>query len=52
MKILTRSFTKMEKILILVLVVILLALCYYRFVHIPITNSIEEETARQYQLED
>lgn len=44
MKVLSRDFTLKEKILIFVLLLILVALTYYRFVHIPCNEAIE--TAR------
>ena len=52
MKILSREFTSREKILIFALIVIILALCYYKFVHIPISDAISNATAEQYQLQD
>ena len=44
MKVLSRDFTLKEKILIFVLLLILVALTYYRFVHVPCNEAIE--TAR------
>ena len=44
MKVLSRDFTLKEKILIFVLLLILVALTYYRFVHLPCNEAIE--TAR------
>lgn len=52
MKVLSRDFTKKEKILLVVLVVIILALCYYRFVYVPINESITEAQNQRYSLED
>lgn len=52
MKLLTREFTKREKILILALAVILVLLAYYRFVHIPVGEAISTATITQYQLQD
>ena len=37
---LKRSFTKFEKALLLVLIVVLLALVYYRFVYLPVQDRI------------
>ena len=44
MKVWSRSFTRVEKGLLLVLAVILVGLVYYQFVHKPVTNAIR--TAR------
>ena len=52
MKGLTREFSTKEKVLIVVFVIILLALCYYRFVHVPISDAITEATNEQYNLQD
>ena len=52
MKILTKEFTKREKVLIFALIIAILALCYYRFVHIPISEAIAEAEAEQYRLQD
>ena len=41
MKALSRDFTTKEKVLIVVLLVILIALAYYRFVHIPCKEAIQ-----------
>ena len=40
MKILSRDFSTKEKILIVVLLLVLVALAYYRFVHIPCNDAI------------
>lgn len=50
MKLLTRDFTKREKALMLVLIVVLLALSYYRFVHIPISEATEDAKQKQANL--
>ena len=47
MKILSRDFTTREKILLLILVIILLALSYYRFVDVPVREGIEAAKAEQ-----
>ncbi len=52
MKVLSRDFTKKEKILIVILVIVILALCYYRFIHVPITDQIEAARTESYQLDD
>ena len=52
MKILKREFSKSENALIVLFAIILLALCYYRFVYIPITDAIEEAQNLQYNLLD
>ena len=41
MKALSRDFTTKEKVLIVVLLVILIGLAYYRFVHIPCKEAIQ-----------
>lgn len=51
MKILSRDFTIREKILMLILCVILLALAYYQFVDQPIRRSIEEARSVQEALQ-
>ena len=51
MKLLSRDFTLREKILILILLVILIALCYYQFVHVPVSDSLEKEADRKTELE-
>lgn len=51
MKIMSRDFTKREKVLIVVLIVILAALCYYWFVDIPVRNGINEATSRKESLQ-
>ena len=47
MKILTRGFSKKEKILLAVLAVILVALCYYHFVYQSSKEAIEQAQAEQ-----
>ena len=53
MKILSRDFTLKEKIMLLVLALIILALAYYRFIHIPCKEAIEAAHAERdaYQTE-
>ena len=53
MKILSRDFTLKEKILILLLCLIIIALAYYRFVHVPCVTAIESAHAERdaYQTE-
>ena len=51
MKILSRDFTPREKIMILILALILLALCYYQFLSVPCANAIESANLRQETLE-
>ena len=41
MRALSRDFTTKEKVLIVILLVILIGLAYYRFVHIPCKEAIE-----------
>ena len=53
MKALSRDFTTKEKVLIVILFVILIALAYYRFVHIPCKEAIESAHSQRdmYQTE-
>lgn len=51
MKLLSRDFTLREKILILILLVILVALCYYQFVHVPVSDGLEKAAAHKADLE-
>ncbi len=39
---LSRPFTKFEKVFLLILVVILLVLVYYRFIHLPVKQRVTE----------
>jgi len=47
MKILSRDFTTKEKVLLLILAIILLALVYYRFIDIPVRDGIAEAKSEQ-----
>ena len=49
MKRLNRSFTTREKVLLLVLALILIALCYYQFIYKYVNNAVE---ANNMQIED
>ena len=52
MKIMSRDFTRTEKILIVVLVLILLALVYYQFVDRPVRQSISNAQAEADMLQN
>ena len=52
MKGLSREFSRKEKALLVVFVIILIGLCYYRFVHVPINEKIAAAEDRQLQLQD
>ena len=52
MKVLGRAFNKKEKALIVFFIIVLLGLCYYRFVHVPITEAIEAAQNEQLNLQD
>ena len=47
MKAMSREFTTKEKVLLVLLVVIILALAYYRFLHIPCKEAIEAAHAQR-----
>ena len=47
MKILSRDFTKTEKLLILFLVLLLLGLSYYRYIYVPIEETISNARAER-----
>ena len=53
MKILSRDFTTKEKVLILLLALVLLGLCYYRFIYVTCRDAIAEanELRDDYQME-
>lgn len=51
MKILSRDFTLRESILIGLLAVILLALCYYQFVDLPVRTAINSANAEKQSLQ-
>ena len=51
MKILSRDFTPREKIMLAFLLLILVALCWYRFLYVPCTEAIETAEIRQGDLE-
>ena len=53
MKVLSRDFTTKEKVLLVILLLILLAFSYYRFVYIPCVNTVNEAHSRRddYQVE-
>ena len=51
MKIMSRDFTRAEKLLILLLVLILLGLVYYRFVHVTVTETIANAESEQQMLQ-
>ena len=46
MKILSRDFTALEKLILLILVLILMGLGYYRFIDQPVRKGIEEAEAQ------
>ena len=50
MKLLTKEFTKRETVLIFALMIILVALLYYKFVDVPIKNAISEAQQEQTEL--
>lgn len=49
---LMRSFTKREKIILLVLVLFLVAGFYFLVIHYPVTNRLEEIAAEKLEVED
>ncbi|MBQ7603973.1 MAG: type II secretion system protein M [Clostridia bacterium] len=51
MKLFSRDFTTKEKVLLLVLAIILVALVYYQFVHVPVTEALDEAKNREEALE-
>ena len=51
MKIMSRDFTKREKVLIAVLIIILAALCYYWFVDIPVRDGIAQAKSKKESLQ-
>ena len=51
MKILSRDFSLKEKLLLLVLLLLLLGLVYYRFVHVPVNESLEKAADNKASLE-
>ena len=51
MRILTRDFTKLEKLVLLVLILVLMGLGYYQFVDQPIRRGIEEAHAERDKLQ-
>ena len=51
MRILTRDFTKLEKLVLLVLILLLMGLGYYQFVDQPIRRGIEEAHAERDKLQ-
>ncbi len=53
MKAMSRDFTLKEKIMLIILGLILIGLAYYRFVHIPCKNAVEEAHSQRdvYQAE-
>ena len=51
MRILTRDFTKLEKLVLLVLILVLMGLGYYQFVDQPIRQGIEEAHAERDKLQ-
>ncbi|MCR4771724.1 MAG: hypothetical protein K5855_05370 [Oscillospiraceae bacterium] len=51
MKVLSRDFTTKEKALLAVLILLLLALGYYRFLHVPCTEAIERANSEREDLQ-
>ena len=51
MKLLSRDFTALEKLVLLVLVLLLMGLGYYRFIDQPVRQGIEEAEAQQEKLQ-
>lgn len=51
MKIMSRDFTRMEKLLILFLTLILIGLAYYQFVDVPVRQSITNAEAEAQSLQ-
>ena len=51
MKILSRDFTALEKLILLILVLILMGLGYYRFIDQPVRKGIEEAEAQYEKLQ-
>ena len=51
MKILSRDFTTKEKTMLLVLGLLLLALCYYRFLWVPTSENLERANNRRDDLQ-
>ena len=51
MKILSRDFSTKEKVLLLFLIVVIVALVYYQFVHVPVTESLEKAANEKANLE-
>ena len=51
MKLITRDFTRKEKILLLLLSLILVALCYYQFVDKPVRAALEAARTEASELE-
>ncbi len=52
MKILSRDFTKKEKALIVILCILIIALCYYKFVYVNTNDAIKSAQSEQYNLQD
>ena len=51
MKILSRDFTAKEKALLLVLLIVILGLLYYQFVHVPVTDALNRAASEKEALE-
>lgn len=51
MRVMSRNFTRAEKILLVLLAVLLIALIYYRFVYLTVNNSIASSQAEKKSIE-
>ena len=51
MKLLSRDFTALEKLVLLILILVLMGLGYYRFIDQPVRQGIEEAEAQQEKLQ-
>ncbi len=51
MRVLSREFSRAEKILLALLAVVLIALLYYQFVHVPVTDALTRAATEKTELE-
>lgn len=51
MRVMSRNFTRVEKILLIALAVVLIALIYYRFVYVTVNDSIASSNAEKQSIQ-